>query len=78
LWWDGRTCSLFGAYERKPSPARFMQVVRAGGHADPYLRVDVGSWYEDVRHGMPARVLRADRGFVRDDCTMSPDEAASQ
>jgi len=76
LWWDGRTCSLFAAFERKSTPRRFMQVVRAGERADTYLRVDVGLWYEDVRHGRPAAVIRADRSYVWADCNYTGDQGS--
>lgn len=73
LWWDGYTCKAFWAFERKPSPERFRSMVRASGHADTYLRSDMGLWNADVRRNASAVVLETDRGYVALDCTWNGD-----
>ena len=69
-WWDGRTCEAFMASHGQPGRPGYRAMIRDARHADTYLRVDVALLAKHYS-GTNAR-------YVRIDCTMTPDQAASQ
>jgi hypothetical protein len=68
---DQATCRAFATWERHSTPANLRHMVLDSDRADTYLRVDVGTLYQAIRHR--ARTA-ADIRYVRLDCGLGGDE----
>ena len=67
-WYDTHACRAFHTELRHPTAKHLARFDRYASHADTFIKVDGGLFYQAVRHHKPRIVVKTAAGWVEFDC----------